>query len=145
MSEFSENSIVIESPIDQVRSLLFDLAEYPKWSTSIKSVQVLESDAQSRPTKVRISVDAGVLRDQVVLDYDWSMAPGELIFSLDDADLLTEMAGSYSTVEAGEGETKVTYKLKVGLSMPVPSMMRQKAERATIDQVLNQLKSTLEG
>jgi hypothetical protein len=29
--------------------------------------------------------------------------------------------------------------------MPVPAMMRQKAERATIDQALNQLKKKIEG
>jgi hypothetical protein len=45
----------------------------------------------------------------------------------------------------GDDTTTVTYELTVGLSMPVPAMMRQKAERATIDQALNQLKKKIEG
>ncbi len=145
MSEFSENSISIDADPDSVRKVLFDLAGYPTWSTEIKSVQVIEQDDQSRPTKVKISVDAGVLRDSVVLDYDYSQAPAKLSFSLDDADLLTEMSGAYLTAEDGEGGTLVTYQMKVGLSMPVPAMMRQKVERATIDLALKQLKNKIEG
>ena len=33
----------------------------------------------------------------------------------------------------------------VEIPMPIPAMMRKKAERATIDQALDQLKSHLEG
>jgi uncharacterized membrane protein len=143
MSDFSENSITIESGIDEVRALLFDLGNYPQWATAIKSAEVKEKDDQGRPTKVKVSVDAGVLRDQVTLDYDWSGAPGTLTFSLDEADLLTEMTGSYISA-AVDDETKVSYQLKVGLSLPVPSMMRKKAELATIDQFLSQLKAKLE-
>ena len=145
MSEFSENSISIDADPDSVRKVLFDLAGYPTWSTEIKSVQVIESDDQNRPTKVKIAVDAGVLRDSVILDYDYSQAPAKLSFSLDDADLLTEMSGAYLTAENSEGGTLVTYQMKVGLSMPVPAMMRQKVERATIDLALKQLKNKIEG
>lgn len=145
MSDFSENSISIDADPSSVREVLFDIAGYPSWSTEIKSVQVLESDDQGRAIKVKISVDAGVLRDSVILDYDYSQAPGTLRFSLDDADLLTEMSGAYLTVEDGEGGTTVTYQMKVGLSMPVPTMMRQKVERATIDLALKQLKAKIEG
>ncbi len=44
-----------------------------------------------------------------------------------------------------EDTTEVTYELEVSLSMPIPAMMRQKAEKATIDAALSQLKTHLEG
>jgi len=145
MSDLSKNSITIEALADEVSKVLFDLAEYPNWSTAIKSVEVLEKDASDRATKVKMSIDAGVMKDRVTLDYDWASAPSRLDFSLDDADLLTEMTGSYLIKDNGDDTTTVTYELTVGLSMPVPAMMRQKAERATIDQALNQLKKKIEG
>jgi len=145
MSETSKNSIIIEAGTEEVSSVLFDLAEYPNWSTAIKSVEVLEKDATGRATKVKMSIDAGVMKDRVTLDYDWTSAPSQLNFSLDDADLLNEMTGSYLVKDNGDDTTTVTYELTVGLSMPVPAMMRQKAERATIDQALNQLKKKIEG
>jgi hypothetical protein len=67
-----------------------------------------------------------------------------LSFSLDDADLLTGMDGAYIIKSIDDESTEVTYELTVSLSMPIPAMMRQKAEKTTIDQALAQLKATLE-
>ncbi len=144
MSDISTNSMTIEATADDVRTVLFDLATYPEWSSAIKSVEVLEKDSQSRPTKVKMKVDAGVMKDNVTLDYDWSLAPEKLVFTFDDADLLTDMSGAYIVKDNGDDTTSVTYELTVALSMPVPAMMRHKAERATIDLALNELKKKLE-
>ena len=144
MSDISTNSMTIEATADDVRTVLFDLATYPEWFSAIKSVEVLEKDSQSRPTKVKMKVDAGVMKDNVTLDYDWSLAPEKLLFTFDDADLLTDMSGAYIVKDNGDDTTSVTYELTVALSMPVPAMMRHKAERATIDLALNELKKKLE-
>ena len=145
MSDISENSITIEAPIGEVVEVLTDLATYPTWSTAIKSVEVQDKDASGRASKAKMSIDAGVMKDRVVLDYDWSKSPSEISFSLDEADLLTEMSGTYEITDNGDDTTTVKYQLTVALSMPVPAMMRQKAERATIDLALSQLKTKLEG
>ena len=144
MSDISENSITIEAPIGEVVAVLTDLASYPTWSTAIKSVEVQDKDASGRATKAKMSIDAGVMKDRVILDYDWSKSPTEISFALDDADLLTEMSGTYEIADNGDDTTTVKYQLTVALSMPVPAMMRQKAEKATIDAALAQLKSHLE-
>jgi len=144
MSDISKNSVVIEAPISDVVEVLTDLASYPSWSSAIKSVEVQSKDDSGRATKAKISIDAGVMKDRVTLDYDWSNSPSEITFSLDDADLLTEMSGAYKLSDNGDDTTTVSYELTVALSMPVPAMMRQKAERSTIDLALNQLKAKLE-
>ena len=144
MSEISKNSIVIEATAQDVAALIFDPANYPSWSSSILSSKVLESDSQGRATKVDMNIKAGPVKDHVILDYDLSEAPDALHFSLDEADMLTEMSGTYSISDNEDGSVKVSYQLTVGLSMPVPDMMRTKAERETIDKVLSELKSKLE-
>jgi uncharacterized membrane protein len=144
MSEFSKSTISIDAPIAAVQEALFALDKYPDWSTQIKSAEALTRDDQGRITKVKMSIDAGMMKDRPTLDYDWSAAPGTLSFSLDEADLLTGMDGVYSIKSVDEDTTEVTYQLQVSLSMPVPAMMRQKAEKATIDAALTQLKTHLE-
>ncbi|CAB4748568.1 MAG: polyketide cyclase / dehydrase and lipid transport [Actinobacteria bacterium] len=144
MSDLSTSTISIEAPLSAVSELLFALDKYPEWSTSIKAVEVLGSDDQGRITKAKMTIDAGMMKDRVILDYDWSQAPAKLSFSLDDADLLTAMDGSYEISRIDDDTTQVRYSLTVDLSMPIPAMMRQKAEKATIDQALSQLKSALE-
>ena len=141
----SKSTISIDAPLAAVQEALFALDKYPEWSSQIKSAEALTHDDQGRITKVKMSIDAGMMKDRPTLDYDWSAAPGTLSFSLDEADLLTGMDGVYSIKSIDEDTTEVTYQLQVSLSMPVPAMMRQKAEKATIDAALTQLKTHLEG
>ena len=143
MAEFSSNSISIEAPVDEVAALLADLENFPTWSSAIKSVEVHDRDSSGRPTSATIKIEAGVLKDRAKLSYDYSNFPKEISFSLEEADLMTEMTGSYEISGDGD-ETVVTYKLHVEVSMPVPEIMRKKAEMATIDAALSQLKKKLE-
>jgi hypothetical protein len=144
MSELSTSTISIDAPLESVRAILFDLAGYPTWSTAIKSAEVKQRDDQGRATSVKVSIDAGMMKDRVLLNYDWSQAPERLEFSLEEADLLTAMNGAYITKAIDADTTSVTYELGVEVSLPIPSMMRTKAEKATIDQALAQLKAHAE-
>jgi len=140
----TQASATIEAPLADVNAVISDLANYPTWSSAITAVKVVESDAQGRATKVEMKVNSGPLRDTVILDYEWSAAPEQISFSLSDADLLTGMDGFYK-LEADGDETVLTYALTVELNMPVPAMMREKAEKSFIDQVLKELKARIEG
>ena len=145
MSELSSSTVTIDAPAAEVSAILKDLESYPSWSTSIRSVEINERDGSANPVKVTIKVEAGPLKDSVSLNYDWSEAPNKISFSLEDANLLTEMTGVYLVKDNGDDTTDVTYQLKVGISMPVPEMMRKKQEEATIQLALAQLKARAEG
>jgi uncharacterized membrane protein len=144
MTDLSKSLISIDAPIEAVQKALFELDKYPEWSSQIKSAEALAHDDQGRITKVKMSIDAGMMKDRPVLDYDWSQAPNKLSFSLDEADLLTSMDGVYTITSMDGDTTEVSYELAVTVSMNIPAMMRQKAEKATIDAALAQLKSHLE-
>mgnify|MGYP006272332865 CR=1 FL=1 len=141
----SKNSISIEASVDDVTSLLFDPTTYASWSSSTPSAKVLTRDANGRATKVEMDIKAGPVKDHVTLDYDWSAGPNTVNFTLDEANMLTEMQGGYSVVDNGDDTVIVSYELTVGLSMPVPAMMRQKQEMDTINKTLNELKAKVEG
>lgn len=145
MADISSHSTQIQAPIEQVREILFNLEGYPSWSSAIKTVEVLERDSLSRPTKLTLKVEAGVLKDRPTLVYDWSKAPNEISFSLEEADLMTQMDGKYEIKDNGDDSVTVTYSLTTALSMPVPDLMRRKVEKTTIEQSLSELKQKLEG
>ena len=139
MSEKSSSTIVIDAPLADVQAALFDIATYPEWLTSIKKADVLESDDQGRAVKAKLSIDAGMMKDRVTLDYDWSAAPASLSFTMDEANLLTQMDGTYFIKALDEDSTQVTYELTVAVSLPVPAMMITKAQQQTIDAALKEL------
>ena len=143
MSNPTTSTVTISAAADDVRAVLFDIEKYPTWSTTFKSVTVQASNGDGRVTQAKLSVDAGALKDKPTLNYNWSGYPDRVEFSLEDADLLTDMSGSFVIKDNGD-ETEVTFELTVALSMPVPEMMRTKAEKSTIDLALKQLKEKLE-
>ena len=140
----SSSKIMIEASADEVRKVLFDIANYPTWSKTIKAAKVESSDDQGRPVRIQLTIEAGMLRDKPTLEYNWSSAPEQVSFSLVDADLLTQMDGTYIVKSVG-GETEVTYELETDVSMPVPKPMLQSAELSTIKAALEELKENIEG
>jgi ribosome-associated toxin RatA of RatAB toxin-antitoxin module len=144
MSQYSEATVEIEAALAEVTAALFAVEGYSTWMSSIKKSEVTERDDQGRPIKATLSIDAGVMKDRPTLDYDWSAAPSELSFSLDEADLMTAMTGKYILKAVDEDTTQVTYQLGVEISMPVPRMMIAKTEQNTIDTALAELKAHLE-
>lgn len=144
MSESSTASVEVEAPLTEVAATLSNIAAYPTWLSSIKKVDVEESDGQGRAVKATVSIDAGVMKDRATLLYDWSNAPAEIKFSLDEADLMTAMDGKYTLKAIDADTTLVTYELGVELSLPVPRMMISKTEKSTIDQALKELQAQFE-
>ena len=139
MAEKSVSTVIIDAPLAEVQSALFDIGAYPEWLSSIKKADVIERDGEERVLKAKLSIDAGMMKDRVTLDYDWSEAPATLSFSMDEADLLTQMDGTYSLKAIDSDTTQVTYELTVAVSLPVPSMMITKAQQQTIDAALKEL------
>jgi ribosome-associated toxin RatA of RatAB toxin-antitoxin module len=139
MSQKSTSTVVIDAPLADVQAALFSIESYPEWLTSIKKVDVIERDSQNRITKAKLSIDAGMMKDRVVLDYDWSAEPASLSFTMDEADLLTQMDGTYTLKALDADSTQVTYELEIAVSMPVPSMMITKGQQQTIDAALKEL------
>ena len=140
----SSSKIMIEASADEVRKVLFDIENYPTWSRSIKATKVESSDEQGRPLRIQLTIEAGMLRDKALLDYNWSQAPEKVSFSLVDADLLTQMDGTYIVKSVGD-ETEVTYELESDVSMPIPKPMLQSAEQGIIKAALDELKEKIEG
>ena len=139
MSQKSTSTVVIDAPLADVQAALFSIESYPEWLTSIKKVDVIERDSQNRVTKAKLTIDAGMMKDRVILDYDWSAEPASLSFTMDEADLLTQMDGTYTLKALDADSTQVTYELEIAVSMPVPAMMITKGQQQTIDAALKEL------
>ncbi|ASY12144.1 carboxylesterase [Candidatus Planktophila dulcis] len=139
MSEKSVSTVVIDAPLAEVQAALFEIGSYPEWLSSIKKADVIERDGENRVLKAKLAIDAGMMKDRVTLDYDWSAAPAALSFTMDEADLLTQMDGTYLLKAIDADTTQVTYELTVAVSLPVPSMMITKAQKQTIDAALKEL------
>jgi ribosome-associated toxin RatA of RatAB toxin-antitoxin module len=136
--------VLIRATPEQCFEILVDFDRYPEWSSDIKAVRVLESDEQSRPTKVAFRAAAFGRSTSLTLAYDYSGAPKQLAWVQVDGDLTRRYDGAYIFELAGE-ETQVTYQLTVALKAPLPGFVKRRAESRLVGGALKELKARAEG
>ena len=123
-------------------AVIADFDSYPEWVDSMKSATVLTSAPDGRAGTVRMVLDHALVKDEYTLAYDWR--PDTVSWRLVEGSLLKTMDGSYELRPVGGG-TRVTYKLRVDVNMPMIGMFRRKAEKTIIDGALKGLKKRVEG
>ena len=142
MADLASSTITIAAPPDAVMAVIADIDRYPQWTGQIKSAEVLDRDPQGRPRQARFVMDAGVLKDEYVLQYDWN-ASGVAWELVGTSTVQKSQVGSYALVPSGAG-TEVTYALAVDIAMPMLGMFKRKAEKMIMDSALKELKKRVE-
>jgi hypothetical protein len=84
-----------------------------------------------------------VLKDTLVLSYEWPADRGSVRWSLVSSSLLRSLDGAYLLTPKGSG-TDVTYELTVDLAIPMIGLLKRKAERRLTDTALKDLKKRVE-
>ena len=147
MADRTESSIGIDARAAEVLDVIADVESFPQWAAEVKEVTVLSEEGDGWVDQVQYTLDAGVLRDTYVLDYEWDVredGTGVVSWSLVTGTVLKEMTGSYTLESAGPGTT-VTYRLTVDVKIPMLGMLKRRAEKVIIDTALKELKRRVEG
>jgi uncharacterized membrane protein len=142
MADESTQSITIAAPASDVLGVIADFPAYPEWADSITAATVLTHDDEGRPEQVRFNLDAGPIKDNYVLAYDWQ--DDGVTWDLVSGQMQRSQRGRYRLADAGEG-TEVTYTLSVDLAVPLPGLLKRRAEKRIMDQALTGLKRRVEG
>ena len=142
MADQASSTITIDAPVDAVLDVISDVEAYPEWAGQIKKAEVVEPGPDGRPKQARFVMDAGVLKDEYVLEYDWN--PSGVDWHLVGTSAVQKsQVGSYAVAPRGDG-TEVTYSLSVDIAMPMLGMFKRKAEKMIMDSALKELKKSVE-
>ena len=143
VAENTTQTIYIEADPGTVMEVIADIGAYPEWVSEYTETEVLETDAEGYPTLARLVLEAAVLKDTMVLSYEWPDDHRAVRWTLAESSLLKSMDGSYRLAPKGAG-TEVTYELAVDLSIPMIGLLKRKAERRLTDTALKDLKKRVE-
>src|SRR6476469_8977024 len=105
MADATEASIVIDAEPTAILDVVADVAHYPEWANGISEAEVLETGPDGRPAQARFVLDAGPVKDEYVIAYEW--AADGVTWSLVRAKVLTAMDGAYLLTPAAGGGTEV--------------------------------------
>ena len=142
MPDQASSTITINAPSDKVLGVIADIPSYPEWTGQIKSAEVLEEGPGGKPKQAKFVMDAGVLKDEYTLEYDWKK-DGVSWKLVGKSTVQKSQVGSYTLADKGDS-TEVTYKLAVDIAMPMIGMFKRKAEKMIMDTALKELKKRVE-
>jgi len=146
MADSTKSSVTIKAAPAEVLDVIADFDGYSEWTGQIKKAEVLTEDEQGWPDQVRMTLDAGVIKDTYTLAYSWDVnedGTGVVSWQLVKSTILKALNGVYR-LSGGGDSTEVVYELSVDLTIPVIGMIRRKAEKTIIDTALKGLKKRVE-
>ncbi len=139
----ASRTVLINAPVDRVLETIRDVAHQPGWVEEIKTVDVLESDADGRPALARVTASAPVGTDEYTLAYQhrddgmsWSLVKGRL---------QTGQDASYALRAVDPSSTEVRFDLRISHNLPLPGFLRRKVIGDLVDHNVNGLKRHLDG
>ena len=146
MADQTQASITIKAPPAAVMDVIADFEAYPEWTGAVKRAEILSKREDGRAELVHYQLDAGAIKDEYTLSYDWSGLPNTLRWKLVEGQMLKLLTGSYELSPGSDAETTdVTYTLAVDVKIPLLGMIKRKAEKVIIDTALKELKKRVEG
>lgn len=95
MAEKTAQTIDIDADPGTVMEVIADIASYPEWVKEYTETEVLETDADGYPKVARLVLDAAVLKDTMVLQYEWPADRKSVRWSLVSSALLKALDGAY--------------------------------------------------
>lgn len=147
MADSTQSFVEIAADPGAVIDVIADFDRYPEWADQVKASSVISEDGDGWADQVEFTLDAGPIKDNYVLEYDWNIGEdgtGWVSWHLVRATLLRALTGTYTLVRTEIG-TMVTYDLEVDVSMPMIGMLKRKAEKHIINTALSELKKRVEG
>lgn len=143
MADSTTQTIYIDADPKTVMNVIADIKSYPQWVSEYPETEVLEADDEGYPKTARLVLEAKVIKDTMVLAYDWPPDRKSVRWSLVSSSLLRSLNGAYLLSPKGSG-TDVTYELSVDLIIPMIGLLKRKAERILTDTALKDLKKRVE-
>jgi ribosome-associated toxin RatA of RatAB toxin-antitoxin module len=143
MADETSGTILIEASPEEVMEVIADFESYPEWA-GVSSAEVLDRDDEGRPTAVAFHIEQMGVGADYTLEYVYEPDDGGVTWTTREADgAIREISGAYA-LEDRDGDTHVTYRLRVDLTVSVPGMIKRQAEKKIVKTALNGLKRRVE-
>ncbi len=146
MSDHALERTEINAPPARCYEVARDIERYPDWAPEVKEATVVERDAEGRPSLVSFRTAAMGHSTSYTIRYDYSEAPRRISWKQVDGDVTRKLDGYYdfAPVPDHPERTDVTYELEVELRLPIPALVKRRAEVRIIHTALRDLKARVE-
>jgi len=143
MAEHAEGAAEVHATPAEVMAVVADFDAYPDWVPNLEQVEVLARDRRGRGTRVAFRLGTPWGEQAYTLAYRYQPRDAGMSWTYVEG-TLDDLAGSYALEPAGDGATRVTYRLEVALGVPIPGFLLRQAARQVVRSALGDLKRRVE-
>ncbi len=144
MAEHTQGDIEIEASPAEIMEAIADFEAYPEWVDGIKSAEVRDRNAEGRPAQVAFEFSAMGFTASYTLRYEYEPDDrGVKWTTVEASGAVKDVEGEYA-LEPLNGDTQVTYRLRIELGVPLPGFLKRKADKQAIKTALDGLKKRVE-
>jgi ribosome-associated toxin RatA of RatAB toxin-antitoxin module len=101
VADKTAQTIYIDADPRTVMDVIADIGSYPEWVSEYTEAEVLETDTKGNPKVARLVLEAAVLKDTMVLTYEWPADRKSVRWSLVSSTLLKALDGVYILTPKG--------------------------------------------
>ncbi|MDG5482938.1 SRPBCC family protein [Mycolicibacterium gadium] len=130
MAVTETRDVVIEATPGEIMDVLTDLETLTEWSPTHQKVEVLERDAEGRPSKSRQVVKIVGITDEQVLNY--TVYDDGVGWTLVSSKQQRAQTGRYTLTPQGDS-THVRFELTVDPTVPVPGFLIKRGARGLME------------
>ena len=137
MAVSDSREVVIEASSDEVLDVIADVESSPQWSPAQQNVQIVDTDDQGRPHRVKMKVKSAGITDECVVEYTW--ADHVVSWSLVSSTAQKRQDASYTLTPEGD-TTRVKFDLTVDPKIPVPGFVMRRAIKGAMNDATDGLR-----
>jgi ribosome-associated toxin RatA of RatAB toxin-antitoxin module len=131
MAQTESLSVTVGAPAADVLAFLRDIDNQKNWFPGNLESEVLERDADGRPTRARLVNDVKVAKDEFQLDYTHA-DDGFSWVLVKPTSVQKSQVGSWQVVAVGDDQSEVTMTLTVDTSLPLPGFVQKRIIKDTL-------------
>jgi len=130
--------ITIEATPEEILEVLFDIETLPEWSPAHQEVEVLERDAEGRPSRTRQVVKIVGVSDEQELAH--VVHPDGVGWSLISAQQQRAQEARYTLTPVGDA-THVRFDITVDPIVPLPSFLIKRGAKGLLETATDGLRA----
>lgn len=138
MAVTDSREVVIEATPEEILDVIADVGNAPTWSPQYQSSEVLDTYDDGRPKRVKMTVKAAGMTDQMEVEYNFSANSAG--WKLIKSNQLKAQDATYTLTPAGE-KTKVRFDLRVDPSIPIPGFLLKRTIKGAMETATDGLRT----
>lgn len=137
MAISDSREVVIDATPEEILAVIADVESAPDWSSQHQGAEILDTDENGRPSRVRLKLKTMGISDEMVVQYTWTDLSASWVL-VSSGQLKTQDAGYTLTPDGNK--TKVRFDITVDPSMPIPGFVLKRAMKGGVESATDGLR-----